>query len=398
MDSRSEKPTSMILVVDDTPQNVQVLSNLLHSAGYGVVAAFNGADALEMAKERQPDLILLDIVMPEMDGFETCKAFKNQEETKNIPILFLSALSDIGDKVKAFELGGQDYITKPFQQKEVLARVKTHMRLYQLERERLGHIKQLEEQKKQLEKLSKTKDEVLRIVSHDMRNPLNGVIGISNLLRTEADTINDEEAEEMLQAIENSGEQMLTIVNDLLNAARIEAEELSVQRERVVLDDFMNQVLSLQRPTAQHKEIVLQTEIEDPEAEVYIDSAKSAQILGNLVSNAIKFTPQKGTITVKAKFKACDETHLPSELSADKCLQFVVEDTGIGIPNKYQDNLFDVSSKYRRKGTAGEASSGMGLWIIKQFTDVQRGHINVESQEDKGTTFTVTLPLLEEQS
>jgi two-component system sensor histidine kinase/response regulator len=385
----------LILVVDDTPQNVQVLSNLLHNAGYQVLAAFNGKDALDMAQERQPDLILLDIIMPEMDGFETCKRLKDDDETNNIPIIFLSALSEVEDKVKAFELGGQDYITKPFQQKEVLARVRTHLRLYKLEKERLRHIKQLERQKQQLEKLSKTKDEVLRIVSHDMRNPLNGVIGLSNLLRTDSEMITEEEQEELLQAIENSGEQMLAIVNDLLDAARIESEELKVQREKVILQELTDQVLSMQLPTARHKDIDLKVELDRPEAELFIDKAKTAQILGNLISNAIKFTPQGGQITLEAQHRDCGDTNLDPDVDTDACLQLMVRDTGIGIPEEYQDTLFEGVSKHRREGTEGEESSGMGLWIIKQFTEAQQGTIEVDSKEGEGTTFTVTIPLID---
>ncbi|MGM0588899.1 MAG: hybrid sensor histidine kinase/response regulator [Bacteroidota bacterium] len=396
MDNQSvDVSGALILIVDDTPQNVQVLSNLLHEAGYQVVAAFNGEDALEMVQDRNPDLILLDIMMPNMDGFETCKALRDDPQTESIPVIFLSALSDVEDKVKGLELGGQDYITKPFQNKEVLARVETHLRLYFLQKERNKIIEQLQRQKKQLEQLSKTKDEVLRIVSHDMRNPLNGVIGLSNMLRTEKEMIDEDDEDELLEAIEQSGEQMLQIVNELLDAARIESEELTIHRERVDLETFLDKVIHLQRPTARHKNIALETKLHTS-AEVFIDRAKTAQILGNLISNAIKFTPEGGRVTIFADVVNAESTKVDISEPVD-CLELKVQDTGIGIPKEFQSTLFEKYGKHNRRGTQGESSSGLGLWIIKQFVDGQQGTITVDSEEGKGTTFTIHIPLIKDE-
>lgn len=216
----SDQVLPTILVVDDTQQNVQVLTQMLRGKQYKVLAAFNGEDAIALLSRKTPDLILLDVMMPGMDGFETCAEIRKEPMYDDIPIIFLSALSDVEAKVKALESGGVDYITKPFQQLEVLARIELHLRLRQLELERQQNVIRLE-------KMNKEKDEVLGIISHDMRNPIGGIIGISNFLRTDGPT-DDKELYDMLALIESSAERLLLLVNDLLDIALIEANSLQL--------------------------------------------------------------------------------------------------------------------------------------------------------------------------
>ncbi|HRK60694.1 MAG TPA: response regulator, partial [Candidatus Kapabacteria bacterium] len=165
MDSIKKK---LVLVVDDVEQNVAVVSQILRSHGYGVMAAFNGETALRMLEKRIPDLILLDIMMPVMDGFEVCAKIKENENLKNIPIIFLSALSDTDVKVKAFNVGGVDYVSKPFQEAEVIARVAVHIKIANLEREQREFIEKLTI-------MNDEKDRLMQIVSHDLRSPLGGI-------------------------------------------------------------------------------------------------------------------------------------------------------------------------------------------------------------------------------
>jgi len=210
----SEKKS--ILVVDDTQQNVQVLSQMLRDAGYSVMAAFNGKDALKMLERREPDLILMDVMMPEMDGFETTRQLKSVPRWNEIPVIFLSALSDTESKLRAFESGGVDYITKPFQQQEVLARMELHLSLRELQHEKEAYIHQLQEKQEHLQKLNNEKDEVLSVLSHDMRNPLGGIIGIVDLLRSEP-VDSPEELETMLELVDVSAKRLLHMVNDMLD-------------------------------------------------------------------------------------------------------------------------------------------------------------------------------------
>lgn len=372
-----------ILIVDDTQQNVQVLSQMLRDVGYKVFAAFNGPDALNLVSKRLPDLILLDVMMPEMNGFDVCHKLKSDERTAEIPIIFLSALSDVEAKINAFEAGGVDYITKPFQQQEVLARINLHLELKSLERDRVKYINELKINQERLEHLNKEKDDVLAIISHDMRNPLGGIIGISNLLRTES-VSDPEELHEMLKLIESSAEKLLDLVNDLLDIAVIEANSFVVEYHETSISDLIKDVIQLHYPAAKSKQIHLSTNNPDEPVLLQVDYSKISQVIGNLISNAIKFTQPDGTIRVENEL--FDHNNVPS-------VKITISDTGIGIPEESMPVLFNKMGGHQRSGTSGEKGTGLGMPLVKRYVEVHKGEILVESKINEGTTFTILLPL-----
>lgn len=370
----SEPSIPTILVVDDTQQNVQVLTQMLRGKQYKVLAAFNGEDAIALLSRKTPDLILLDVMMPGMDGFETCREIRKEAAYDDIPIIFLSALSDVEAKVKALESGGVDYITKPFQQLEVLARIELHLRLRRLELERQENVARLE-------KMNKEKDEVLGIISHDMRNPIGGIIGISNFLRTDGPS-DDKELIDMLTLIESSAERLLLLVNDLLDIALIEANSLQLTFTETDMGAYCHDVIQLHRATAKSKGVRLDLieRVEGIVAEV--DVTKFSQIVGNLVSNAIKFTEEGGQVRVEIGAVPND----PSQL------QIQIIDSGMGIPKDLMPRLFEKFGA-QRLGTKGEKGTGLGMPLVKRYIDLHHGTITVESMEKIGTTFTIQIPL-----
>jgi two-component system sensor histidine kinase/response regulator len=370
----SEQNVPTILVVDDTQQNVQVLTQMLRGKQYKVLAAFNGEDAIALLSRKTPDLILLDVMMPGMDGFETCREIRKEAAYDDIPIIFLSALTDVEAKVKALESGGVDYITKPFQQLEVLARIELHLRLRRLELERQLNVARLE-------KMNIEKDEVLGIISHDMRNPIGGIIGISNFLRTDGPSDN-QELKDMLTLIETSAERLLLLVNDLLDIALIEANSLQLTFTETDIGAYCHDVIQLHRATAKSKGVRLDLieRVEGIIAEV--DVTKFSQVVGNLVSNAIKFTNEGGQIRVEIGYAQNDATQLE--------LQII--DSGIGIPNDLKPRLFEKFGA-QRIGTKGEKGTGLGMPLVKRYVDLHHGTITVESMERIGTTFTIRIPL-----
>lgn len=370
----SEPSIPTILVVDDTQQNVQVLTQMLRGKQYKVLAAFNGEDAIALLSRKAPDLILLDVMMPGMDGFETCREIRKEPAYDDIPIIFLSALSDVEAKVKALESGGVDYITKPFQQLEVLARIELHLRLRRLELERQENVARLE-------KMNKEKDEVLGIISHDMRNPIGGIIGISNFLRTDGPS-DDKELIDMLTLIESSAERLLLLVNDLLDIALIEANSLQLTFTDTDMGAYCNDVIQLHRATAKSKGVRLDLieRVEGIMAEV--DVTKFSQIVGNLVSNAIKFTEEGGQVRVEIGAVPND----PSQL------QIQIIDSGMGIPKDLMPRLFEKFGA-QRLGTKGEKGTGLGMPLVKRYVDLHHGTVTVESMEKIGTTFTIRIPL-----
>lgn len=376
----SEATLPTILVVDDTQQNVQVLTQMLRSKQYKVLAAFNGEDAIALMNRKAPDLVLLDVMMPGMDGFETCAEIRTNPDFNDIPIIFLSALSDVDAKVKALESGGVDYITKPFQQLEVLARIELHLRLRRLELERKEHVAMLEENQIRLEKMNKEKDEVLGIISHDMRNPIGGIIGIANFLRTEG-AADETELHDMLALIESSAERLLTLVNDLLDIALIESNSLQLHFTETDIGAYVREVMQLHQATAKTKGISLSLQELSAAVVASIDITKFSQVVGNLVSNAIKFTPEGGSVTVRISHSSDRPGHFELE----------VKDSGMGIPPDLMPKLF-VKFAAQRRGTNGEKGTGLGMPLIKRYVELHQGTLDVDSAVGVGSRFLIRIP------
>jgi signal transduction histidine kinase len=376
------KKQGNILVVDDTQQNVQVLSQMLRDAGYSVMASFNGKDALTMLERRVPDLILMDVMMPEMDGFVATRHIKSNPTYEHVPIIFLSALSDTESKLRTFESGGVDYITKPFQQQEVLARIALHLSLRNLQHEKEQYINELKEKQLHLEQLNKEKDEVLGVLSHDMRNPLGGIIGIVDLLKNEP-IDSQEELYSMFELIDSSANRLLNMVNDMLDIAIIESNTIKLTRSLVHLPDLVEEVVSMHAPAAKNKNIAIVREFNAEIPRIEIDHSKIAQVFGNLISNAIKFTPSGGQVTLSIELKN----------DVDSYILCSIADNGIGIPEFILPVLFEKMGNHQRPGTDGEIGTGLGMPIVKRYVEVHGGVIDVATKEGIGSTFSILLPL-----
>ncbi len=336
------------------------------------MVVLSGEAALRLAEKNVPDLILLDIMMPPgIDGFETIKRLKSNPVTENIPVIFLSALDDTQTKVKGFDLGAVDFVTKPFQEKEVLARVRAHLTLATLEHERNEQILRLEE-------LNKEKDKMMQIVSHDLRSPLSGIKGMSELLQGEEATM-PELVREFSKHIFNSSTTLINLVNDLLDVAKIESGTLSLDLSQFSLSELLKDCYNALFVLAKQKQIELEFVGWDAEHVVIADRPKLFQAFNNLVSNAIKFTPINGRVVVTLQAKD------------DKCV-VEIADNGIGIPKEMMAQLFEKFGKHQRSGTSGEKGTGLGMSIIKKFIEGHSGTISVDSEVDKGTTFVVVIP------
>lgn len=349
----------------------------MRSDGYRVISSSTSDAAIQMALKIQPDLFLIDVMMPDIDGFDLAIMFKSAPELIDIPIIFLSAIKDAEAKMKGFDLGAVDYITKPYQSEEILSRVSFHIRLSQLEKERIVHIDQLQARERELEALNKEKDNILRVVSHDMRNPLNGIIGVSEILREDVD---NEEVRYMLELIEQSGEGLLSLVNDLIELAGVESGSVELKIKENNLIDLIRTSVKLNSPPAVAKKVT----IEEPEEEhgpviVKCDKSKIVQLINNLISNAIKFTKSGGTISVKAT-------------RDNKEAVLTISDTGIGIPEDVKETMFTKGGKHNI-GTDGEKGTGLGMAIVKRIVKLHGGKIEVESELGEGTTFIIRIPV-----
>ncbi len=366
------------LIVEDSALTRSILVNALSGEGIKTLQASNGVEALQILKEggHEVDLVLTDFVMPEMDGDELCKCIRIELGHKNLPIIFLTALSESNSMMRIFKSGASDYIVKPFAKEELLARVKVH-----LETRRLNN--KLTEQVLQLKRLNKLKDDVLSVTSHDLRSPITGILGFTELL------LEDENLAEhhlnYLSHIKDSVEFLLTLVSDILELGRAQSFEYDLVYEPLQLMELIDSSINTVHHMASPKDISLDVE-NRLESDPVISGDKNAiiRIVNNLLSNAIKFTPKSGKVTVRL------------EAEAGEMLGLSVIDTGIGIPKKFIPELFDKYSKASRPGTAGEKSTGLGLSITKALIEQHGGNISVTSDEGKGTCFQVRLPLVSE--
>ncbi len=362
----------LILAVDDVEENLNAISEILRRNDFDVMVAPSGKMALKLLERRKPDLILLDIMMPEMDGYTVASIIQRRQDWQDIPIIFLSALTDVDAKVKGFEIGGVDYITKPFMEKEVIARINTHLELSWLR-------KSLEHTINQLREANQAKDEFLRVISHDLRSPLSSLQNLGELLQRD-DVAKDPSAiKELGKMLSEVSEQLLAMVNDLLDIARIESGKFALNLVEANLVEVAKRSVELLQMNASAKKIELKTEFEATDIPVVMDTAKIGQVINNLLSNAIKFTHPGGTVTLRIK-------------DWGDIVQIQVSDTGIGIPKEMLPHLFEKFGPHQRRGTAGEKGTGLGMPIIKGFVELHGGSIDVQSREGEGTTVTITLP------
>lgn len=365
----------VILIVDDYPVNVEILVELLSSSGYIVHVASNGSSALQIATEETPDLILLDIMMRGMDGFETCRHLKEDERTADIPIIFITALTETSDKLKGFQLGAVDYITKPIQPTEVLARVATHLMLYHQRRE----IERLREQDRiYFEKLSAMKDELMQIASHDLKNPLNTIIGALYLLEQHG-ILDDDKGKYFIEKIRHNVDRILKLIHDLLEIARIETG-LALEKRYANLNPFLNNALDDFMLAAQEKNIRLIFSPLSQDIKIALDFERMTQVLQNLLSNAIKYNPAGGTVELSAEI-------------VEHELFIHVSDTGLGIPADAMPHLFKKFFRVNLPEHLNQEGNGLGLPIVKTIVEQHGGHVMVNSVLGKGSTFTISLPL-----
>lgn len=358
-------PEVNILIVDDNPVNLKVLFNHLKRAGFRTLIAKDGFSAIKQANRLPPDLILLDVMMPGLDGFQTCRRLKKSEATKEIPVIFITALTDIADKVKGFEAGAVDYITKPFQQEEVLARINTHLTI--------------QAQQRKLHKLNATKDKFFSIIAHDLKGAFGGLLGFSELLATAMQDFSPEQTSEIATEMNESLKNTFKLLENLLDWARLQKGMMKHKPELLDLYPCVEDTVKILSDTAKHKGISLTNTIEPGNFSMYGDSNLINTVLRNLITNALKFTHPGGSVTVSARLQ-------------DDLVAVSVTDTGIGMQDNILANLFKIEAKVKRTGTANERGTGLGLILCREMVEKQGGKIWATSEVGQGSTFTFTVP------
>ena len=354
-----------VLVVDDVTKNLQVVGTMLRNAGYEVMPTTSGAQALERVRAQLPDLILLDLMMPEMDGLEVCRRLKADSATRQIPVIFLTASNEMEHLVSGFEVGAVDYVTKPFNPPELLARVQTHVELRQA-RERLREM-------------NEEKNEFMGIAAHDLRNPLSAIQGYAEMVVEDAQALAHSELEGNGERIRETAKRMGEMVQNLLDANRIERGEMQLQLAPTNLAATVATVLETQRPRAVAKQQKLHWHDEVGPVPVLADASVLTQVIENLVSNAIKYSPTGKNIDVRL-------------LKSPEGIRCEVQDEGPGLSAEDQKKLFGKFARLSAKPTGGEHSTGLGLSIVKKMVEAMNGRVWCESEPGRGATFIVEFP------
>jgi DNA-binding response OmpR family regulator len=353
-----------ILIVDDNPHNLKLLGNTLQHEGYKLAAAMSGDEALEILESSPVDLILLDVMMPGTDGFETCQKIKKNKEWAEIPVIFITALNDIQNLVRAFDSGGADYITKPFQQRELLARVKTHIELRTIHQE--------------LQNTIIARDKLYSLVAHDIRSPLATIITLMEGLETTP--FESKEFYQLIEELNVTTRETFEMLEDLLIWAKNQIGTIQPNKEVVVVEEVVQELIPLLERQTEKKDIEL-IHTFPPNFTLLVDRKMFKTVLRNLVSNSIKFTPKGGEIKIMGKLKG-------------QTSSVEIIDTGIGMTAEISNQLKENTNYWSTTGTEGEKGSGLGLKLCSEFIRKNSGELDIDSIPGCGTNFKILFPTL----
>lgn len=370
-----ENPSAgYILIVDDNPHNLRLLISLLSDKGYEVRPATSGARALATARHEVPELVLLDVMMPDMDGYEVCRRLKADPATAGVPVLFISANDEATDKVKGFEAGGVDYLSKPFDALELHARVRTHLELKRSRDQLQALNAKLQDANTMLQGLDEIKDEFLAMVSHDLKNPLSSILLFSRYM--ESRSLSEDKAHEIGRLITRAGRRMFRLIEDLLDLNKLEQGRLSLDWQsldaREVLDELVTECA--QQAADKQQQLVFTAPTGD--FRFRADALRLRQVLENLLSNALKFSPPETSVSLSLE-------------RSENRIVIAVQDQGPGLSAADQSRLFQKFVRLSARPTGAEPSSGLGLYIASQLVQAMGGDIWCRSEPGAGASFAI---------
>lgn len=375
MNKAKENKDFRILIVDDVPKNIQVLGNILINEKYQISYTQDGNHALALIKKNKFDLILLDIMMPEIDGYEVCKKIMADPETAEIPVIFLTAKADKESVIKGFKLGARDYVTKPFNAEELLARVRTHLELKD-KNEQLKNVNQTLEQKvierttelrsanKKLLTLDKAKSDFLNIIGHEIRTPLNGIQGLTSLL---TDSTDKDVQLDYIKNLKESSDRLVKFSEIALLITSINTERYVMHTTFVGLKDLLNECVEIKLQNI-NKNLNYRINVDPDDIKIVGDSKLLKDCFESIIDNAIKYSPDKGLIEIKA-------------YRDDNKVIVSFRDNGPGFSDEAKEKLFNYFSSDDIMHSEG---LGLGLASVKLITDAHHGKTEIKNMDDGG--------------
>lgn len=370
----NEDNKALVLIVDDVSKNLQVLAAVLYQEGYEIAMADNGKMAIEMLAEMTPELILLDIMMPEMDGFEVCEKIKSQEKLSSIPIIFLTAKNETESILKGFEIGAADYVTKPFNSAELLSRVRTHIELSQkrkalllmnegLEKLVKERTSELEIANERLQDLDKAKSYLLNLLSHELNTPINGIKGFAQLLK---DTLKGTEDEELVDSIIESSLRLKKFADISMLITSLKSNKYKMKFQPYDINSILNETIFRYKDKFEEKQLTLKNDFGNEENILEIDPHLISKCFELVVENAYKYNSQNGEVSIIVK-------------DNDNLLTITVKNTGNGFPKEYLDEPFSMFKS--DEIMHHQDGYGLGLTTVKLIMESHSGSIEINNYD-----------------
>jgi signal transduction histidine kinase len=382
MSETKEVPVAAVLVVDDDQRNVRLMESILRGSGYRVVKAYNGEEALHLVESERPDLLLLDVMMPKMSGFELCQRLKGRYETRLLPVIMVTALNALEDKVQALEYGADDFLSKPINKVELLAKVRSVLRVKALQDELEARKSEIEAANQRLVRMQGFKDSMMQMVVHDLKNPLASIMGNIQLIQMQSvEMMTPARLAELLQRTQESARQLMRMILNILQIGKLEEQKMPLRLEPVPLHRVVQENLDEMMGLSARDGIRLENRVSPDMPAPRADRELVSRVIANLLNNAFKHTPSGGQVVVDAQQ---DGGHITLTIS----------DTGEGIPEDLQPRIFE-------KFVAGESDagkrmlfdSGLGLTFCHLAVDCHGGRIWLKSRPGEGTTVFISLRL-----
>jgi len=374
--------SAKILIVEDNQENIDLLHFFLKPQDYKLLTVKDGEEALKVVRKEIPDIILLDIMLPKLDGFQVCERLKKDERTKFIPIIMITALKDMKDKLKALEVGADDFITKPFENVELLARVKSLLRIKSYHDELEQKNIELEEKNESLVWMDKFKEELTGLIVHDMKNPLFVIQGNLQMMLMNLDQSPSEALKKYTRRIERSSQQLLRMVVNLLDISRFEDGRIELQKDPVDLNQIIAEIVQRvsEYPENLNKEI--QVDLDKQVSELVLDKSMIERVIENLISFATNNASEGGRVDLATRQKG------------DRCIEFTVQDNGTQIPRKYQDKIFEKYSQAEIKNAGYRVERALGLTFCKMAVEAHHGNMELDLNNPVGNRFIIQLSSL----